>query len=155
VTPPIWGAHPGMDVEQLAGAYAVSGVIDYGPGRDGNGILFGIGAGLMMAAMDTVPTCRWAIDVSGGKAGPSYHVAQWCAALPWVVSHVAVAAWFSISSPDGFVRTMLHPVPCEIVAAYSHPALGYGVDCADLDELAIASAQLEHEAVLRHAARLA
>ena len=134
-------ADPSMTPAQLAWAYGVPAPIDYGPDR-GDGILFAIGSGLMMASMDQLPHVRWALDVGGPKQGPHALVTAWCEALPWVVSHVCVAAWFTITNPSGFVRVYLDPLPADMLAVYSHPDLDRGVTVKSFEDLAAASALL-------------
>jgi len=140
--PPFYyGATADMTPTQLAYAYGVPTPIDYGPQR-GDGILFAVGSGLMMAAMDQLPYVRWALDVGGPKQGAHRLVSSWCEALGWVVSHVCVVAWFTITDPSGFEAVYLAPLPAERLAVYSRPRLSLGTNVETLDELVALSATL-------------
>jgi hypothetical protein len=136
-----YGTRLDMTPAQLAWAYSVPAPIDYGPER-GNGILFAIGSGLMMAAMDQLPHVRWALDVGGPKQGPHILVQYWCEALPWVVDHICVAAWFTITDPSGFERVYLKALPADRLAVWSRPRLHCGINVDSLDELVALSATL-------------
>lgn len=84
-----------VDVVALSRAYGFD-VTDYGRAR-GRGVLLSVGSGLLMAAMDLMPSLRWATDLSGGK--PAEQTREWCTWLDRVVSHVVVVAWFTITDP--------------------------------------------------------
>lgn len=134
-----YGATRQMTPIQLAHAYGVPAPIDYGPHR-GDGLLFAIGSGLLMACMDQLPAVRWALDVSAPRQGPHLLVQSWCEALPFTVSHVCVAAWFTITDPFGFEHWYLSRLPESRLLAYSRPPLRYGTQVDSLDELARLSA---------------
>lgn len=128
---------------QLANAYGIKAPIDFGEHR-GQGFLFSVGAGLMMSTMDELPSCRWAVDISGAqKLGPSYWVGEFCEALPHIVSHVVVRGWFTITRPDVVERDMLRRMPRERVITCSNPTIDYGWTADTTEDLAHLSRLLD------------
>lgn len=132
----------GSKLSVLNRAYGVE-PIDYGP-RRGNDLLIAIGSGLMMAAMDLMPSCRYAIDLGGGQKprllGP------WLEGVSRLVDRVVVVAWYSISDPD-VLRRALRGCEQEKVFVYCNVSLGVGQHFQDLEALAMHMNDLESKSL--------
>lgn len=127
-----------MTPAQLGRAYDTPPVIDYGPHR-GPGLLLATGAGLMLAVMDQLTTCRWAVDLGGGR-GHRADLGSWAEAVDDVVPLVVAATWFTVTDPDQFTTRVLSRFAETKVITYARPALTYGTPVPELDELLPAAA---------------
>ena len=90
-------SHPNLNIPTLARAYAGLQVYDYE--RPGSGMLFCIGSGLMMATMDMIPSLKYCCDLSGHRNWEGLR--NFMGWLPRFTEYTAVAAWFSITPPEG------------------------------------------------------
>lgn len=121
-----------MKPDDLARAYRVAGLIDYGPHR-GNSILIATGAGLLMAAMDALPSCRWAMDLGGMRGNANFR--EFITGLGYCTDRLVICAWFSITDPAKFV-TNLHGYPEDRLIVYSQPdPLDYGIQASSMDDM--------------------
>jgi hypothetical protein len=117
----------------LGRAYGIESVIDYGPRRAGSGLLISAGAGMLMAMMDQLPACRWALDTGTIRGHP--RAADWAEACSWLVSHVACHLWLTVTGPE-WVRGVLQRFPPDRLAVWSNVPLGLGYQAADTADLA-------------------
>lgn len=79
-------------------------IFDYGKERPtAKGLLIAVGSGLLMASMDALPMCRYAVEYHGRSAqNPAYwdRLTLLAAQSDLIVVH----GWFSISSPQPLVK---------------------------------------------------
>lgn len=140
---------PVITPEQLADAYSVPGVIDYGPDR-GTGLLLATGAGLMMSAMDMLPRVRWAVDVGGGRGLDP----DWLEACAECTTHLVVAAWFTVTNPGPFARALTRYGPSWRIVSYVMPEpLTFGSTVPSMDRLAEVSAVVDKVITTREKAK--
>lgn len=92
-----WREHFPTPVD-VARAYGVPAVVDYGPERQGRGLLVTTGAGLLLADMDLLPNCRWAVDLGAGRHNPAAR--DWMRACAHRTCHLVAHVWCSITDPN-------------------------------------------------------
>jgi hypothetical protein len=138
------GVHPvriaGRFAEGIARSFFVP-VVDYD--RPGEGLLIAVGAGMMLATMDLIPSLRWCLDVGGGASFVANRgllcernrLLEYLAWMDRVASHVVVAAWFSVTSPADLARALSAVDPARLFV-YSNRDLGAGRRCDSLGGLA-------------------
>lgn len=122
-----------LDPVRVARCYRLPHVIDYGPGRDGSGLLITTGAGLLLADMDALPTCRWAVDIGASRGHE--HAAAWAAVTARLVTHTVAHLWMAITDP-AWMGAILASFPPDRLAVCARPHLPYGYPAGDVDELA-------------------
>lgn len=121
-----------VDVAQLSRAYGFH-VVDYGADR-GPGVCLAVGAGAMLATMDLLPCCRYAIDL-GPRHASAEELTEWLVWIDRLCDPVVVNAWFSISDP-ATLRSALEVVDPERLFVCSNVDLGRGAQTESLDALA-------------------
>lgn len=122
-----------LDPVRVAAAYRLPHVVDYGPQRPGRGLLITTGAGLLLADMDVLPSCRWAVDIGASRGHP--HAADWAAVCARLVTHTVAHLWMAITDP-GWMASVLAPFAADRLAVCSRPRILYGHQAADVEELA-------------------
>jgi hypothetical protein len=125
-----------IDVRQinpvrLAHAYGVPYVVAYGP-RAGRGLLVTTGAGMLMADMDSLPYCRWAVDLGAGRNHP--HAGDWVEACAYVTTHLVAHVWMSLTSPT-WMTEVLSRYPADRLAVFGFPTLNVGHTLGSMDEM--------------------
>jgi hypothetical protein len=75
--------------------------------RESKGLLLGSGAGTLMAVMDATTRFRWALDIDQCR-GREDALSDWIATLDRnkLVDLIALAGWFSITSPAPIARAL-------------------------------------------------
>jgi hypothetical protein len=116
----------------LARAYGIPAVIDYGPERKGRGLLVTTGAGMLMSDMDVLPYCRWAVDLGAGRHHP--RAGDWVEACSHVTTHLVAHVWMSLTSPN-WMSGVLSRYPYSRLAVLAYPRLPVGHRLEDMDEM--------------------
>lgn len=89
----------------------------------GSGIVISVGSGMLMAAMDVMPCCRFGIDLGGGVQYPRLN--DWMIWMNRLCSLIVIAGWFSVTDPK-HVRAAISFVDYEKLLVYSNIDLGHG-----------------------------
>lgn len=110
-----------LTVEQLARAYQITPFWSYH--RPGGGLLIANGTGVMLAAMDEIPSLSWCADVTGLRDGASLErwlsFAECCTR---VCSHVAATLVCFIDDPAP-LRRLLGVFDPDALAVYGNVEL--------------------------------
>ncbi|KWT61848.1 hypothetical protein ADL21_11220 [Streptomyces albus subsp. albus] len=122
-----------LDPVRMARCYGLRHVIDYGPQRAGRGLLVTTGAGLLLADMDVLPTCRWAADLGADRGHP--YAADWASVCARLVSHTVAHLWLALTDP-AWMASVLMSFPPGLLAVCARPAIRVGHQATDVEELA-------------------
>ncbi|MEV2277846.1 hypothetical protein AB0I72_19900 [Nocardiopsis sp. NPDC049922] len=136
------GLVAGLDPVRAARLYGVAHVIDYGPDREGDGLLITTGAGLLLSDMDQLPTLRWAVDIGPSRGYPQ--AVDWAAVAARTVTHTVAHLWMAITDP-AWMRSVLEPFPADRLAVCSRPRLDIGHQADTVDELETWCEAFRHE----------
>jgi len=119
-------------IAELARAYGVDNVYDYD--RPGKGLLLTSGSGGMLAAMDSMPFCRWAWVMEGMSVATPAHLA-FMEAAAHVADVVVVFAFYGADLPSvgrDLVQCVVEP---ERLVVYANADLERGVRVHGWDQM--------------------
>jgi hypothetical protein len=109
---------------QLARAYGIPHVVDYGNKRPGRGLLVTTGAGMLMSDMDVLPYCRWAVDLGAGRNNP--RAGDFIEACSHLCTHLVAHVWMSLTDPR-WMADVVARFPKDRVVVWASPPLPYPV----------------------------
>jgi len=102
--------------------------------RPGTGTVLTNGAGIGMAAMDSLPCCRWLVSLDGvTEATPEW--LSFAEALGYLSAPLVACLWFGIDRPEP-VAEVLSKIESDRLIVYSQPiSLGHGQLADDWSEM--------------------
>ncbi len=121
----VW--HERADLARIAAAYDIAPFWSYD--RPGGGLLLANGTGVMLSAMDEIPSLSWCVDVTGLRWGETLD--RWLEFAVWVrrlTTHVTATLVCYIDDPAP-LRALLEVFEVDKLAVYGNRPLHPSAQC--------------------------